>query len=104
MADQNIFQLLYDDPADYYLKTMKAEMALTVMESIRSQGWTQTVAAEKLHISQPRVSNLFRGKLDKFTLDSLMTLLLRSGHRVETDFSPRDETTPLRLEIKRAAR
>jgi len=50
---------------------------------IRDQGWTQAEAAQRLDISQSRVSDLVRGKWDKFSLDMLITLAVRAGKRVE---------------------
>ena len=43
------------------------------------RGWTQQEAAEKLGIGQSRVSDLMRGKWDKFSLDMLITLTTRTG-------------------------
>jgi predicted XRE-type DNA-binding protein len=43
---------------------------------------TQVVAAEKLGISQSRVSDLIRGKWEKFTVEFLITLELRLGRKV----------------------
>jgi len=43
---------------------------------------TQQTAAKVLGISQPRVSDLKRGKVDKFTIDMLVNLLTRLGHSV----------------------
>lgn len=46
---------------------------------IRSWALPQGAAAARLGITQPRVSNLMRGKVEKFSLDSLVELLPRAG-------------------------
>ena len=48
---------------------------------IERRGWTQLAAAEKLGISQSRVSDLVRGKWEKFSLDMLLVLASRAGLR-----------------------
>jgi predicted XRE-type DNA-binding protein len=50
---------------------------------IEERGWTQSQAAEQLGIGQSRVSDLVRGKWEKFSLDMLITLAARAGKRVE---------------------
>ena len=44
---------------------------------------TQTAAAKLFGVSQPRVSDLHRGRIDRFSLDALVQLLARAGMRVE---------------------
>jgi predicted XRE-type DNA-binding protein len=46
---------------------------------VQTEGWTQAQAAEKFGIAQSRVSDLLRGKWDKFSLDMLITLMARTG-------------------------
>jgi predicted XRE-type DNA-binding protein len=62
---------------------MRAELMARVRETIAQKGWTQTQAAERLGIGQSRVSDLVRGKYDKFSLDMLVTLATRAGWQVE---------------------
>jgi len=50
---------------------------------IRDEEWTQAEAAQVLGISQSRVSDLIRGKFEKFSLDMLITLATRAGKKVE---------------------
>jgi predicted XRE-type DNA-binding protein len=54
---------------------------------IRSQDFTQAEAAQWLGVSQPRVSDLKRRRLDRFTVDSLIGLLTNAGIRVSVEFS-----------------
>ncbi|MGA7749656.1 MAG: XRE family transcriptional regulator [Gallionella sp.] len=48
---------------------------------IRDKQWTQAEAAKVLGISQSRVSDLMRGKWDKFSMDMLITLATRAGKK-----------------------
>ena len=65
------------------LLTMRTELIARLRETITERGWTQMQAAEILGIGQSRVSDLVRGKWDKFSLDMLVTLAARAGRRVE---------------------
>jgi len=98
----NIFELLSDDPVDFNLKSLKAKLAIALVALIREQGWTQAIAAEKLQVTQPRMSNLFRGRLEKFSIDALLGMLIRSGYKLESTFDPTNAATPMSLELKRA--
>jgi predicted XRE-type DNA-binding protein len=46
---------------------------------IEKQGLTQGQAAELLGVTQPRVSDLMRGKIDRFSIDTLVTMLSHAG-------------------------
>jgi predicted XRE-type DNA-binding protein len=46
---------------------------------IRQRGLTQVRAATLLGISQPRVSDVVRGRVERFTIDSLVEMLARAG-------------------------
>lgn len=65
------------------LLAMRAELMVRLRDTIKRRGWTQQEVAEKLGIGQSRVSDLMRGKWDKFSLDMLITLTTRTGQHVE---------------------
>jgi predicted XRE-type DNA-binding protein len=78
----NVFADLGFAPEEAALLAMRAELMAQLRETITSSGWTQTEAAERLGIGQSRVSDLVRGKRDKFSLDMLVTLATRAGRKV----------------------
>jgi len=79
----NVFTDLGFSPEEATLLAMRAELMAKLNETISERGWTQAQAAEQLGIGQSRVSDLVRGKRDKFSLDMLITLATRAGRRVE---------------------
>lgn len=79
----NVFTDLGFSPEEATLLAMRAELMAQICETISERGWTQIEAAEHLGIGQSRVSDLVRGKRDKFSLDMLVTLATRAGRRVE---------------------
>ena len=61
----------------------KAKLAAQISSIIQHRHLTQAAAAEVLGISQPRVSDLIRGRLDRFSLASLLHFLLALDRDVE---------------------
>ncbi|TRW90243.1 helix-turn-helix domain-containing protein [Candidatus Methylobacter oryzae] len=79
----NVFADLGFASEEATLLAMRAELIACLRETIAERGWTQLQAAEHLGIGQSRVSDLVRGKWEKFSLDMLVTLATRAGRRVE---------------------
>ena len=79
----NVFADLGFSPEESALLAMRAELMARLRETIVERGWTQTEAANRLGIGQSRVSDLVRGKWEKFSLDMLVTLATRAGRKVE---------------------
>jgi predicted XRE-type DNA-binding protein len=85
----NVFADLGFSPEEAAIMAMRAELMATLRQTIESQRWTQAQAAEHLGIGQSRVSDLIRGKRDKFSLDMLVTLATRAGHKIALEIAPR---------------
>jgi len=75
----NVFLDLGFDPAEAKVMALRAEVMLRLEQHLQTKGWTQSEAARRLGISQPRVSRLIRGKWQDFSLDMLLTLAARAG-------------------------
>ena len=70
-------------PEEAAILAMRSELMCRLEILIRDKQWTQAEAAQVLGISQSRVSDLIRGKFEKFSLDMLITLATRAGKKVE---------------------
>ena len=57
----------------------RSELMVELSDLIRRQGWTQKEAAAKLGVTQPRISDLTRGKIDLFSLDTLVDMAAVAG-------------------------
>ena len=62
---------------------MRADLMADLRDFIQRSRLTQSEAARRLGVSQSRVSDLVRGKWEKFSLEMLITLAARVGHKVE---------------------
>jgi predicted XRE-type DNA-binding protein len=83
----NVFADLDLEPSGAAILQMRAKLMNDLRLYIQSSGMTQTEAAEQLGISQSRVSDLVRGKWEKFSLEMLITLEARAGRQVTLDLA-----------------
>ena len=79
---ESIWHALEDDPVRQENFKLRSELMITISETILERGLKQQDAAELLHITQPRVSALLKGKLDEFRLDTLVDFAHRLGLHV----------------------
>ena len=86
-AAGNIFLDLGFAPAEAAVLQMRATLMSDLRAYIQSEGLTQAESAERLGIAQSRVSDLVRGKWDKFSLEMLITLEARLGRTVNVDLA-----------------
>ncbi len=75
----NVFADLGFDDAEAQVLALRADLMAQVEKTIRARRLTQVAAAEVLGVSQSRVSDLTRGKVEKFSLDMLVTFAARLG-------------------------
>ena len=80
-AGQSVFHDLGFDEAEARVLAMRADLMAALREHIEKKGWTQSEAAKKLEITQPRVSALMRGAWRDFSADMLLVLAARLGLR-----------------------
>src|SRR6266498_1293298 len=66
---------------------IRADLLIQLQKAIASRSLTQAKAATILRVTQPRVSDLLRGRLDLFSTDTLIDMLARLGIRVRVAFS-----------------
>src|SRR5690349_10473784 len=67
----NVFEDLGFPPAEARNLLMRSQLMTAVMDVIERRRLTQSEAAKVFGVTQPRISDLVRGKIDRFTLDAL---------------------------------
>jgi len=78
----NVFIDLGYSPDEASILQMRADLMADLRKLIKAKRLTQAKAAEILGVSQSRVSDLIRGKWEKFSLEMLITLATRAGMHV----------------------
>ena len=79
----NVFADLGFDEAEAQVLALRADLMAQLEKTIKGRKLTQVAASKVLGVSQARVSDLIRGKVEKFSLDMLVTLAARAGRKVE---------------------
>jgi predicted XRE-type DNA-binding protein len=79
----SVWDAIEDTPAEAENMKLRSRLMIILKDHIRAQGWTQAEAAKRLNVTQPRISDLMRGKIDLFGLDSLVTMLRAAGLQLE---------------------
>jgi predicted XRE-type DNA-binding protein len=78
----NVFVDLGYSPDEAAILQMRADLMANLRKFIKARKLTQSKAAEMLGVSQSRVSDLARGKWEKFSLEMLIILATKAGMRV----------------------
>ena len=81
----NVWDALENTPEEAATMTMRSNVMIAIKDKVRSWNTTQARAARRLGITQPRLNDLLHGKINKFSLDALMTLATRAGLKVKID-------------------
>jgi predicted XRE-type DNA-binding protein len=75
----NVFDALEDTPQAAANMRARADLLRALNQQITSWNITQEDAAKRLGVTRPRLNDLLRGKLGKFSLDALVNLTTAAG-------------------------
>ncbi len=79
----SVWDAIEDTPAEAENMKLRSALMIALKEHLKGKGWTQAEAAERLGVTQPRVSDLMRGKIDLFGLDTLVNMATAAGLKVQ---------------------
>lgn len=85
----SVWDAIEDSAADAASMKLRAKLANQIIEKMHARKLTQAKAAELAGITQPRVSDLMRGRLNLFSLDSLVDIADKIGLRTKIVVSPK---------------
>jgi len=80
---ESVWDALEDSPAEAANMKARSGLMIAIQEAVVSWKLTQAEAAKRLGVTQPRMNDLLRGRIDKFSLDALMILATGAGLKVE---------------------
>lgn len=78
-ASGNVFRDLGFSAEDATSLSIRSDLMIRLGKVVETRGLTQARAAELFRVTQPRVSDLVRGKIERFSIDTLIAMLSRSG-------------------------
>jgi predicted XRE-type DNA-binding protein len=82
-SDTSIWDVLEDSPTEAETMKLRSKLMMALEQHIKAKNWTQAEAARRLGVTQPRISDLKRGKIDLFALDGLVQMALAAGLTVD---------------------
>lgn len=85
----SVWDAIEDSATEAASMKLRAELASEIIERMHERKLTQVKAAELIGVTQPRVSDLMRGRLDLFSLDALVDMADRIGLRTRMVVSPK---------------
>jgi predicted XRE-type DNA-binding protein len=83
----NVWDALTDSPEESANMTMRSNLLIALQQRVKSWELTQAEAARRLGVTQPRLNDLLRSKIDKFSLDKLINLAIHAGISVRLDIA-----------------
>jgi predicted XRE-type DNA-binding protein len=79
----SMWDAIEDTPAQAENMRLRSALMMALKDHIAREGLSQSQAAKVFGVTQPRVSDLMRGKIELFGLDSLVNMLAAAGLHVE---------------------
>ena len=86
---KSVWDALEDTPAGAANMKARSELMIAIQCQIGTWGLTQAEAARRLGVTQPRLNDLLRGRINKFSLDAILSLAISAGLIVEWRVAPR---------------
>jgi predicted XRE-type DNA-binding protein len=80
---ESIWDAIEDDPAQRQNMKVRSELMTVLTDFILNEGLTQAQAAKKFGVTQPRISDLMRGKINLFAIDALVNMIGTAGLHME---------------------
>ncbi len=84
----SVWDVLADTPDEAANLRLRAELMEQIAAIVQQAGWTQAGAAQRCGVTQPRINDLLRGRISRFSLDALVNIASALGCRVHVELEP----------------
>jgi predicted XRE-type DNA-binding protein len=84
----SVWDAIEPSPAAAANMKARSELMIAIREAVATWEVTQAAAAKRLGLTQPRMNDLLRGRINKFSLDALINLATRAGLSVRVEVRP----------------
>ena len=81
----SVWDAVADTPAEAANLRARAELMQEIANLVKKSGWTQAEAAANCAVTQPRVNDLLRERVSRFSLDALINVATTLGQRVRVE-------------------
>ena len=84
---ESVWDALEDTPTEAENMKLRSRLMIAISEAVTAWDVTQMEAARRLGVTQPRLNDLLRGHIGKFSLDALVALAARAGLAVHLEIT-----------------
>ena len=81
----SVWDAIADTPEEAANLRARAELMQQIEAIVKAGGWTQVEAAKRCGVTQPRMNDLLRGRVSRFSLDALVNMATALGRRVRVE-------------------
>jgi len=81
----SVWDAIADTPEQAANLRARADLMHKIEAHLKKHDWTQAEAARRCSVTQPRINDLLRGRLSRFSLDALVNIATALGCRVRVD-------------------
>ena len=82
---KSVWDAIADTPEQAANLRARAELMMQISELVKASAWTQAEAAKRCGVTQPRMNDLLRGRVSRFSLDALVNIATATGRRVHME-------------------
>lgn len=79
---ENVWDALADTTEEAANLTLRSDLMMKIETIVKENGWTQAEAAKRCGVTQPRMNDLLRGRISRFSLDALVNIASSLGRKV----------------------
>lgn len=84
----NVWDAIADTPEQSANLRARSELMQQIANIIKTNNWKQADAALHCGVTQPRINDLLRGRVSRFSLDALVNIATALGRRVHLELEP----------------
>ena len=81
----SVWDAIADTPEEAANLRVRSELIDKIAAIVEESGWTQVEAASHCGVTQPRINDLLRGRISRFSLDALVNIATALGRRVNVE-------------------
>lgn len=81
----NVWDAIADTPQEAANLRVRSDLMREITAIVNDSGWTQVEAAKHCGVTQPRINDLLRGRISRFSLDALVNIATALGRRVHVE-------------------
>lgn len=86
----SVWDALVNSPEEAENLRIRSQLMMAITQTVKGWDVSQKEASRRLHVTQPRLNDLLKGKIDKFSLDALVNMLAGADLTIEIDVKARN--------------